>query len=548
MNWLAFWRRDRRTEVTPQQMRALYALSEDILTADSPAAIERRLSEVLERAMGVTRVRLYVYDRRTRTLEHVGAARGSVRTFSVSEPPGPPASVAAMAFRNRAMLAVPDSSDSPFFHGDKLDGCPHAALFVPMQGPTEPAGLIELDQDDRPRTFSSIEKAAAQHLANLASIALRGIAWRASQEQLFHGQRLAAAGELISSIAGQLKSPLEAIAQTTERLLKSANGGMRADIEQLNREARSGVDTVARMLTFASVEPTDSSDTDLIALLGELVETCRASWSLQGVHVETSLADEPVMVQGSADRLEGLFSNMFAFVMEGLDSEAGRPVSISAREFGQMVHVEIVYPSVATADPKPDPFSETAHAFRGGLSLGVCRSMARHYGGDMRHTEDADHMVRLELQLPISIASQRSQPERRVAPRPGSRQLTVLLLESDPAAARATLMALCNREHRVVPATSTDAAADMMRRFRFDAVFCVLDPPRVDWLRIFEQARRLAGAFVLLAERYDAELANSVHNGDGFVLRRPVEGPELDRALGAIEQRAGRRMHGKMDS
>jgi uncharacterized protein YigA (DUF484 family) len=41
-------------------MRALYALSEDILTADSPTVIARRLSEVLQRALEISHVRLYV--------------------------------------------------------------------------------------------------------------------------------------------------------------------------------------------------------------------------------------------------------------------------------------------------------------------------------------------------------------------------------------------------------------------------------------------------------------------------------------------------------
>jgi K+-sensing histidine kinase KdpD len=548
MSWLAFWRWDRRKEVTPQQMRALYALSEDILTADSPVVIERCLSEVLERALGITRARLYVHDRRARTLERVSAPRGALRAFPVSAPPGPPASVAAMSFRNRTLLAVPDANDSPFFHGEKSEDCPRAALFVPMQGPNEPAGVIELDQDDGPRHFSPTEKAAAQHLANLASIALRGIAWRASQEQLFHGQRLAAAGELISSIAGQLKNPLEAIAQTTERLAKSANGQMRADLEQLCREARGGVDTVVRMLSFSSVEQAEQSDTDLIALLGELIETCRASWSLQGVQVATSLSDHPVLVAGSAEQLEGMFSNVFAFVLEALDTAAGKPVSILAREFGQMVHVEIAYPAARVEGLKADPFSEVANAFRGGLGLGVCRSMARHYGGEMRWTEEADPMVRLEVALPISDGSQQPAAERRAAPRPGSRQLTILLLDCDIDDARASLMALSSREHRVIPASSTEEASDLMRRFWFDAVFCALDPPRIDWLRIFEQARRTAGTFVLLAERYDSELAASVQNGEGCVLRKPMEGPDLDRTLSEIDARAGHRMHGKMES
>jgi hypothetical protein len=43
-------------------------------------------------------------------------------------------------------------------------------------------------------------------------------------------------------------------------------------------------------------------------------------------------------------------------------------------------------------------------------------------------------------------------------------------------------------------------------------------------------------------------LAESVQNGEGHVLRKPPEAPELDRVLSAIEKRAPRRRHGKMES
>ena len=548
MSWLNFWRRDRKTEDTQQQMRALYALSEDILTADSPAAIQRRLTEVLERALDITRVRLYIYDRRARTLEQVGASRSATRAFAVDTPPGPPASVAAMSFRNRTLLAVPDAAGSPFFHGEKSDDCPRAALFVPMQGPNEPAGLLELDQDDRTRIFTATEQAAAQHLANLASIALRGIAWRSSQEQLFHGQQLSAAGQLISSIAAQLKNPLEAIAGATARLAEASSGPVRSELDQLCQEAQGVVETVARMLAFSSVEGSEAASTDLSALLGELVEARRGSWNQQGMQIEVMLPEDPVMVPGSPEQLEGLFSNLFAFVLEELDTAAGRAGSCVAREFARVAHCELAYPSRPTDAPRPDPFSETAHAFRGGLSLAVCRSMARHYGGDMRWSEGAARMCRLELELPLADADSQAQMDRRATPRPGARQLTVLLLDPDATTARELLVALSSREHRVVPAGSTEEASDLLRRFRFDAVFCALAPARVNWLEIFEQARRRAGGFVLLAERYDSELAESVQNGEGHVLRKPVEAPELDRVLCAIEKRAPRRRHGKMES
>jgi CheY-like chemotaxis protein len=73
---------------------------------------------------------------------------------------------------------------------------------------------------------------------------------------------------------------------------------------------------------------------------------------------------------------------------------------------------------------------------------------------------------------------------------------------------------------------------------RFDLVFCSVRLPGMNWLEFFEHVRTSVGAFVLMTEGYDSDLARAFHSGDGYILRKPVDEKELDLLLEGVEERA----------
>jgi len=83
-------------------MRALHALSEDIIAASSPTEIAELLSARLPDATSATSVNLYLFNRRGKALERVSTtADPEPMVAPVDSPPDGLASAAGACFRNR---------------------------------------------------------------------------------------------------------------------------------------------------------------------------------------------------------------------------------------------------------------------------------------------------------------------------------------------------------------------------------------------------------------------------------------------------------------
>jgi DNA-binding response OmpR family regulator len=115
--------------------------------------------------------------------------------------------------------------------------------------------------------------------------------------------------------------------------------------------------------------------------------------------------------------------------------------------------------------------------------------------------------------------------------------LTFLLVDPDQASQRQTIAALSERGHRAVP-VSPEEAPDLIQRLRFHAVFWAARANSSRLTDLQERVRSLTPCFVLMGDAYDRELADSIEQGGGFLLVRPLKDAELERVLSAVEQRA----------
>jgi CheY-like chemotaxis protein len=121
------------------------------------------------------------------------------------------------------------------------------------------------------------------------------------------------------------------------------------------------------------------------------------------------------------------------------------------------------------------------------------------------------------------------------APRDPSRLQTALVIEPDEAAQRQLLVLLSGRGFRVVPVSNTDTGLDLANRIRFDATFCSLHAPGLNWVELSERMHSRTGGFVLLSDGYDSELAADFEGDGRYVLPKPLQERELDRVLKMME-------------
>jgi CheY-like chemotaxis protein len=169
--------------------------------------------------------------------------------------------------------------------------------------------------------------------------------------------------------------------------------------------------------------------------------------------------------------------------------------------------------------------------------LGVTRSVIGGHGGEVRLIEKADGDPRFEVELPLA-----GKDRPVLAPSPAgaspdaSRRPTALVIEPDESAQRQLLALLATRGYRVVPVENADAGLELAQRLRFDAAFCSIHAPGLNWVELSERMHLRIGAFILLSDGYDPELSADFEGQGRFVLPKPFQEGELGRILKSIER------------
>ena len=146
-------------------------------------------------------------------------------------PHGAMAAAVAACFRERALIAIPDTRRSAFFNKEEGAAAQRSMLLVPMLAQGELVGVLELHHSENLHYFNQAEQAAMQHLANQVATALTLEEQQAIREQLFRSEKLAAAGQLISDVADELRAPLESIVGLASTLQARGPGAGGEELE-----------------------------------------------------------------------------------------------------------------------------------------------------------------------------------------------------------------------------------------------------------------------------------------------------------------------------
>jgi CheY-like chemotaxis protein len=430
-------------------------------------------------------------------------------------------------FHYRTLLVIPDIARSPFPIASKDGGqTPKSLLFVPMMAQGDVTGVLELDQDDRVRDFKPDEQALAQHLGNQIGVALRLLGQRSVQEQLFRTEKLAAVGRLISGVVNELKAPLAFIADTAEKALEKGHAGpVERDLAAVAAEARKASGIFARLGSFAA-EPGEARSVDITQLLKNLIEFREGDWKASGIRAQDLTGGEPAWVLASQGQIEQVFLNLLVHAEQALAEAPQKTITIGSSMLARRLLVEISF-SAGERLPKPE---ET------GAVLGLTRSVVAGHGGEVRLVQRPGADPRFEVELPLAARDRgtgSAQSQRgREAPR---RQVTALAIEPDEAGQRELLRLLAARGCRVVPVANADNGLELAHRVRFDAIFCSVRAPGLNWVELSERLQSRTSAFVLLSDGYDAELSADFEGEGRFVLPKPVQEAELARVLAAVE-------------
>jgi CheY-like chemotaxis protein len=284
---------------------------------------------------------------------------------------------------------------------------------------------------------------------------------------------------------------------------------------------------VARLVTYAASEPVEARPVDVTTLLRNLIEFREGDWKASGIRVKDLTSRDSLFVLGSQGHLEQVFLNLFVHAEQSLAESPQKSITIRTSLLARRLLVEISF----TSPPELRKLEDTAAV------LGVTRSVIAGHGGEVRLIEKNNAEPRFEVELPAHM-KERTQPAMAAGNGPAreARRMTALVIEPEETAQRQILALLTARGYRVVPVTNSDTGMELAQRMRFDAAFCSIHAPGLNWVELSERMQSRVGGFILLSDGYDAELSADFEDDGRFVLPKPVQEPELERVLKLVDR------------
>ncbi len=511
-----WWLRDRRMQGERSTMQMANQVAEEIAAATSALDILAKLNSALPKISDGLRASLFVYNRGSKRLSAVTATYSPSAASKMADAALDGVGIGVgLCFQNGTLINVPDTRRSPFFEGSEKKNLPKSCVFVPMLAQADLAGVLEISHQFRLGFFHEAEKTAFQHLANQAAIALRLQEQKSVRERLFQTERLAAAGQLISGIASELRSPLGSIIELTGSLKTRKGTLQKSEVDLIEAEALRASEIVSRLVAFGKRDRSEAQPVDIHGLLTRLART-------RTPEPRCLFSAQRITVLGSQAQLEQVFLNLLVYAEQAAIEDPDRLIQISTSLLARRVLIEIGYGCEPAEVRKADPF-ENGGSEKGAMGLGFCRSMIQENGGDVRFVRGGAGQCRFEVELPVMESAQGRPGTSIEEARFVRRQLTALVVEPDTKTQKQIIQLLGKRGDRVVPVSSAEEAIDLAQRLRFDLTLCAVRLPGLNWVEFFERVRRHVGTFVLLTQGHDPDLNKAFHHGEGFVLSKPLD-------------------------
>nr|AOR51152.1 histidine kinase [uncultured bacterium pAY4-1] len=287
---------------------------------------------------------------------------------------------------------------------------------IPLSGREGLIGALVLTSNEEPLMATRIAEAEAytQHaevaidnvllLRRLESAneELRGLEARAQQDE-----KMALLGELVASIAHDLKNPMIAIGGFARRLERLVAGEEACYyVETIKRESRRLEEIVGGILSFSRKQMICYDSCDLPEFIGALLAKEEQSLAQANIHVEIKADAGLPVVFGDAVRLSQLFTNLIQNATQAMPKGGkltlrlktvrllgDRAVQIEVEDSGAGIPKEVI-------DSIFKPFF-TTRAEGTGLGLAICARTVEQHQGKIRALNSPTGGAIFRVTLPV---------------------------------------------------------------------------------------------------------------------------------------------------
>ncbi|MBA3461058.1 MAG: PAS domain S-box protein [Deltaproteobacteria bacterium] len=359
-------------------------------------------------------------------------------------------------------------------------------------------------------TLSPIRDRQA-HTIGISTIARDVTDRRKLERQVMLSGRMASVGTLAAGVAHEINNPLtyvisnlDALGQGLHEIESDFPCERVRELDELATEAREGAERIRKivrgMKTFSRAEEERRSPVDVRSAL-ELSITLTYNQIKHRARVVKDYGPCPI-VDADESRLAQVFTNLLVNAAQAIpegrterneiqvvtrSDAAGRAI-IEIRDTGsgiEDVHRARLF----------DPFFTTKPVGSGtGLGLAICHGIVTSHGGEITYETEVGKGTTFRVALPgASSSSERVPVPRTKTPseRP-PRKGTVLIVDDEPAIARALARILGSAHDVTMFTNSRKALAAIASGQRFDAILCDLMMPDVTGMELHAQLTKLA--------------------------------------------------------
>lgn len=378
-----------------------------------------------------------------------------------------------------------------------------------------------------------------------------------ARDALFQSQKMDAIGQLTGGVAHDFNNLLMAILGSLELLRKRVPDDPRilGLLDNAVQGAQRGASLTQRMLAFARKQDLSFESVDVAALVKGMEDLLRRLLG-PSVILTIRLPEALPSALTDANQMEMALLNLVLNARDALQEDGQITIEISQTRLepvndiglaaGDYVCLSVVdngagmdSPSLARAS---EPFYTTKGVGKGtGLGLPMVLGFAEQSGGRLCLSSKPDRGTRADVWLPMGAQpTAAARPsvtggEPMIAPRDMPTQV-VLVVDDDALVLLNTVAMLEDLGHRVLSATSGEAALAILAETRVDMVITDYAMPGLNGLDLIAAVRlRDPDLAVVLATGY-AELPTGV-GGELLRLPKPYGLAELARTL---HQAAGR--------
>jgi signal transduction histidine kinase/ActR/RegA family two-component response regulator len=328
---------------------------------------------------------------------------------------------------------------------------------------------------------------------------------RQTETAMFHNEKMAALGRLVSGIAQELNNPLTTIMGYAQLLLgHGLSPDQLGEARNVYQEAERARRIVKNLLYFARENQPERTRVELNDVIERALALRSYELRLENIAVICELAADLPPTMADPFQLQQVILNLLVNAEQALLEARGKgQVQIRTRSVvlkdkngndAKFLRLEIsddgpgIAPEIVSRIF--DPFFTTKPAGVGtGLGLSIVYGIIHQHGGEVSFTSNPGEGAKFTIDLPVVALSARekvgSVPASAQA-QPALHPARVLIVEDEPTVAQLLVDILTEEGHQAEATVDSQEGLARLSRKNYDLVICDLRMPRLDGREFYE--------------------------------------------------------------